>query len=103
MRLSLPLLVLRVAANDAYDTASPHHLALVTNSPHRRPYFHLVLPSGLQTFRTIRPRVWSRADNSTTTRSPTSTRTKLRSSPLPACAVTRRPSPFTSYNPRGSC
>src|SRR6478735_8423499 len=44
IRLSLPLLVLGVAADHADDTLPPHDLALVTNLPNRRPYLHTFLP-----------------------------------------------------------
>ena len=40
IRLSLPLLVLGVAADHADDALPPHDLALVTNLPNRRPYLH---------------------------------------------------------------
>src|SRR5688572_32654122 len=104
MRLPLPLLVLGVGADDADDAAPPYHLALVTNPPHRRSYFHhfllslAKLPRHSNTAsasrgsvpcpafawrdiflashirRTIPPRVRPRDDSSRTTRSPTSSR-----------------------------
>ena len=101
--LSLPLLVLRVRADDAHHPTAADHLALVTNPFDRRSDLHdvlclpgyalrLCLPD--YAFRTIRPRVPSLSVNSTITRSPTSSLTKFRSMLPVGCAVTRR-SPST--------
>src|SRR6478735_1942120 len=87
-RSALPLLVLLVRADHAHHTAAADHLALVTNPFDRRSHLHDTLSRPQPSFSTIRPRVRSRADSSSRTRSPISTRMKFRPGPLGTCAVT---------------
>src|SRR5262245_5890680 len=92
--LPLPPLVLLIRTNDPHDAAAPHDLAFVANPFHRR--------SNLHSFSTIRPFVTSFVI-SIRTRSPTSTRTKLRSIRSAMCAVTNPPSSSrTRYSALGS-
>src|SRR4029079_3201562 len=88
--LSLPLLVLLIRADHAHHATAADDLALVANSLHRC--------SDLHNFSTILPRDTSRGLSSNRTRSPISTRMKLRPGPLGTCAVIcRGPSISTRY------
>src|SRR5690606_5490781 len=82
-QLSLSLLVLLVRADHPHDPLATHDLALAADPLDRCPDLHGYLPAFLR----IRPRVRSRALIATVTRSPTTSRTKFRPSPVVACAV----------------
>src|SRR5437016_1834734 len=91
--------MLLIRTDHPHDALAPDDLALVTNPFHRRSNLH-------QIFLTIRPRPLSAPDISTSTRSPTSTLTKLRSIRSATCAWTMcpawSPSSFTRYIALGS-
>src|SRR5882672_10531599 len=70
--LSLPLFVFRVHADDPHHAFAMDHLALVANLFDRRSHFHRF------TFFVILPRPGSCGLNSTSTRSPGTSRTKFR-------------------------
>src|SRR4051812_47518873 len=78
LALALPLLVPRVVrADHEHAAAAPDDLAPVAHPLHRRPYLHLLSPSRSSTgptgylYRyTMRPRVRSYGESSTSTRSP---------------------------------
>src|SRR5262249_10333535 len=98
----LSLLVFLVAANHPHDAAAPHDLAFVANPSDRCPDFHSSHPRPTRfnakaakrsyNFSTIRPRPASTGESSSLTRSPTSSRTKLRSIRSAMCASTSGPS-----------
>ena len=92
--------MLLIRTNHPHDAAAPDDLAFVANPFHGRSNFHD--PS--LTFSTIRPRVTSAGIISTRTRSPTSTRMKLRVIRSAICATTCGPSSSrTRYSALGSC
>ena len=63
-----------------------------------------ILNSQFHAFPTILPRVRSRGESSTLTRSPINNRMNVRFGPLTGCAVTSRCRSITiRYNPLGSC
>src|ERR1700730_7532417 len=81
--LSLPLLMLRIGADDPHHAFAVDHFALVAHLFHGCSYFHIFSSN-----RTILPRPGSCGDNSTCTRSPGRTLKKFVFAAPAACART---------------